>query len=537
MPTTVASRADASYGIRVAALAIFYFAAAKVSLVLAIPPGYATAVWPPSGIAFACLLIWGTRTWPGIWLGALAANCTVNGSVPASVLIATGNTLEGLCAAWLASRLLGRELGLRQPEAVFLFAAIAAVSSVVSATAGVSSLYFAAGMEAASFFANWYTWWQGDTTGIILVTPLVLAWSRAGVPDERRPQRSEVAIFWMLLAATLASVFGGFSRGEIAGAMEFLLIPFMAWAGCRFSERQVTLVVMAAAGTAIWGAIEGRGPYRLLTLNESLLVLQAFVSTLALMALVLYAAMQQRGDAIRILEIWRDYLRNTVRNRASQASDASERLEETQALAHVGSWTLDPATGRATLSNELYRICGLAPEPHGDESLEAFLGRVHPDDRPLLRRAIDRARADRQPWDMRVRLTRPDGALRVVQSLGETVASRAGAGQRLRGTYIDVTEQARLEQALAEYEARLLEVSARMETGRMRVVAELRDGLELRLVALKLGLESWLRDSHEQPGPWTRQTIAELQAELGRALEALRSLVAGLQAATLEDVH
>jgi len=534
MPTTVASRTDASYGIHVAALAIFYFAAAKVSLLLAIPPGYATAVWPPSGIAFAGLLIWGTSAWPGIWLGAMAANYAVNGSVPVSALIATGNTLEGLCAAWLASRLLCREFCFRQPDAVFLFAAIAAVSSVVAATVGVSTLYLAGGVEAASYFANWYTWWQGDTTGIILVTPLVLAWSRVEVLDERRPPRSEVAIFWTLLAATLASVFGGFSRGELAGAMEFLLIPFMAWAGCRFSERQVTLVVVAAAGTAVWGAIEGRGPYRLLTLNESLLVLQAFASTLALMALVLYAATQQRADAIRVLEIWRDYLRNIVRDRAGEANDASERLEETQALAHIGSWTLDSA-GRAALSNELYRICGLAPEPRGGESLEAFLGRVHPDDRLLLRRAIDRARADRRPWDMRVRLTRPDGALRVVQSLGEAVVNRAGAGQRLRGTCIDVTEQARLEQALAACEGRLLDVSARAESERKRVVAELRDGMELRLEALKLGLESWVRDSHEQPGPWTLQTIAELQAELGRALEALRFLVADLQGPTLED--
>lgn len=461
MPTTVASRTDESRGIHVAALAIFYFAAAKVSLVLAIPPGYATAVWPPSGIAFACLLMWGSSAWPGIWLGAMAANYTVNGSVPVSALIATGNTLEGLCAAWLASRLLGREVGFRQPDAVFLFAAIAAAASVVSATAGVSTLYFAGGMEAPGFFTNWYTWWQGDTTGIILVTPLALAWSRAGMPDERRPQGSEVAIFWTLLAATLASVFGGFSRGELAGAMEFLLIPFMAWAGCRFSERQVTLAVIAAAGTAVWSTIEGRGPYRLLALNESLLALQAFASTLALMALVLYAAMRQRADAIRILEIWRDYLRNIVRDRASEASDASQRLEETQALAHIGSWTLDPATGRAALSNELYRICGLAPEPRGDESLEAFLGRVDPDDRLLLERAIDRARAERRPWDMRVRLARPDGALRIVRSLGEAVVHRAGAEQRLRGTCIDVTEQALLDRALAQCQARLLDASAR----------------------------------------------------------------------------
>ena len=62
---------------QVSLLAAAYFAAAKASLMLAIPPGYATAVWPPSGIALAALLLFGNRVWPGIWLGAALANLTV----------------------------------------------------------------------------------------------------------------------------------------------------------------------------------------------------------------------------------------------------------------------------------------------------------------------------------------------------------------------------------------------------------------------------------------------------------------------------
>jgi len=47
----------------------------------------------------------------------------------------------------------------------------------------------------------------------------------------------------------------------------------MAWAGCRFKQRLVTLTVLAATGTAVWGTVNGRGPYQSLSLNESLLVL------------------------------------------------------------------------------------------------------------------------------------------------------------------------------------------------------------------------------------------------------------------------
>ena len=86
------------YAAQLALIALLYFVAARLSLALAIPPGYATAVWPPSGIALAAALIFGSRVWPGIWLGAALANITVEASFVAAALIASGNTLEALAA-------------------------------------------------------------------------------------------------------------------------------------------------------------------------------------------------------------------------------------------------------------------------------------------------------------------------------------------------------------------------------------------------------------------------------------------------------
>jgi integral membrane sensor domain MASE1 len=63
-----------SYAAQVGVLAALYFAVAKLSLLLAIPPGYATAVWPPSGLAVAVILLAGNRMWPAVWLGAALAN-------------------------------------------------------------------------------------------------------------------------------------------------------------------------------------------------------------------------------------------------------------------------------------------------------------------------------------------------------------------------------------------------------------------------------------------------------------------------------
>src|SRR5439155_724425 len=58
----------------IAVVALLYYVTGSLGRLAAPPPGIATVVWPPSGIALAALLVLGTRVWPGIWLGAFLAN-------------------------------------------------------------------------------------------------------------------------------------------------------------------------------------------------------------------------------------------------------------------------------------------------------------------------------------------------------------------------------------------------------------------------------------------------------------------------------
>ncbi|MDQ4071286.1 MAG: MASE1 domain-containing protein, partial [Actinomycetota bacterium] len=67
-----------SYGGRILLLAAAYIASAKLGLGLAYAHGSVTAVWPPTGIALAALVVWGPRFWPGVALGALVANLTTD---------------------------------------------------------------------------------------------------------------------------------------------------------------------------------------------------------------------------------------------------------------------------------------------------------------------------------------------------------------------------------------------------------------------------------------------------------------------------
>lgn len=100
-----------------AVLAALYFVAARAGLTLAVVHASATAVWPPSGIALAALLLFGRTLWPGVFVGAFLANVTTMGDVTlpvairASLLMAVGNTLEAAAGEFLVRRFAG---GLRR---------------------------------------------------------------------------------------------------------------------------------------------------------------------------------------------------------------------------------------------------------------------------------------------------------------------------------------------------------------------------------------------------------------------------------------
>src|SRR5262249_41153937 len=66
------------HALQMAFLAAFYFGAARLGLTMAFVAEQVTAVWPPTGIALAALLLFGYRLWPGIALGAFLANVTAH---------------------------------------------------------------------------------------------------------------------------------------------------------------------------------------------------------------------------------------------------------------------------------------------------------------------------------------------------------------------------------------------------------------------------------------------------------------------------
>jgi diguanylate cyclase (GGDEF)-like protein/PAS domain S-box-containing protein len=147
--------------------------------------------------------------------------------------------------------------------------------------------------------------------------------------------------------------------------------------------------------------------------------------------------------------VFMDITERKKNEEALRRSEAS--LAEAQRMAHLGNWEWDVRTGEVWWSDEVYRIYGLEPE-RVVPSLESLIEVVHPDDRGLLREAIDAALYGGEPYDFEHRVVRPSGEVRWVHRRAEVVRDERGEPLKLVGTVHDITERKALEEQL-QYQA------------------------------------------------------------------------------------
>src|SRR5215510_2689978 len=170
----------------VATLAAAYYVTGRLGLLLAVPPGYARSMWPPSGVSIAALLLYGWRLWPGILAGSFILNCYISsalspadGFVTAKVVaafgIAAGSTLQALAARVLVERCVGLPLKLAHvTQVVRLLFLSSPLSCLTAATIGIGTLFLLGLMPPEKTAGNWFTWWVGDAFGVIVFLPLAL---------------------------------------------------------------------------------------------------------------------------------------------------------------------------------------------------------------------------------------------------------------------------------------------------------------------------------------------------------------------------
>src|SRR5437868_15256520 len=276
-------------------LTLVYFIAGKFGLMLASLHPSASPVWPAAGVALAALLVLGYRVWPAIFIGAFLVNVTNTGNAAASLAIASGNTLEAICGAWLVNRLAGGTTVFDRPQGVFKFALAAVVSAIISPVFGVTSLALAGSADWANYGPIWLTWWLGDTTGDLLIAPLVILWSVTSKRRWNRREAAEVGILLLMLFILSEVVFGGWlpiSAGNYP--IGFICGPIVIWTAFRFTQRETATGIFILSAIAVWGTLHGFGPFVRETENQSLLAVQWWTAVLSITAMALSAGMAER---------------------------------------------------------------------------------------------------------------------------------------------------------------------------------------------------------------------------------------------------
>jgi len=137
-----------------------------------------------------------------------------------------------------------------------------------------------------------------------------------------------------------------------------------------------------------------------------------------------------------------------------------ESLNAAQYIAHVGSWELDLVANKLTWSDEIFRIFEIDPAQFG-ASYEAFLERIHPDDRDMVNAAFSEAVAQHIHYEIIHRLLMADGRIKHVQERGYSLYDEQGVALRSMGTVQDVSERIQIESALKLSEAHARESDAR----------------------------------------------------------------------------
>jgi PAS domain S-box-containing protein len=199
--------------------------------------------------------------------------------------------------------------------------------------------------------------------------------------------------------------------------------------------------------------------------------------------------------------------------------ESERQLREVQHLAHLGSWEWDVARNVVHWSDELYRLYGLSSNEF-EASFEAFLARVHPDDRDSTIRAIEKALETGESFSFHERIVRPDGSVRTLHSRGEVETGHNGQTVRLFGTCQDVTEAKQAEEKLRQSErlAAIGQMAAGLAHDSRASLQQIQTSVDLLRPRLTGATETALLDG-----------IQQAQDRLLRLLEDLRGYAAPMK--------
>jgi signal transduction histidine kinase len=280
-------------------LAAAYYGAAKLGQTLRYTASV-SAIWPPAGLGIAALYLWGIRWWPGVLLGETVVNLQLlldDSTFPIGSLLGqqTGNMAELIVGALLLRRLIGPNAAMDRVEQVGGMLVALGVATAISATAGTVSMVAGGVVDGSDATEFWRTWWLGDTSGGLVVLPLMLAWAHDPVAAWRRIRTWEGAA--VIAGVTALSIVAVSTEEPIT----YMVFPALIWTAFRLGPPGATLSIAITAGVAIGVTAHDVGPFFKQPIDHRTLSTQLYIGVAALTTLFLSVVVSERERSSREL--------------------------------------------------------------------------------------------------------------------------------------------------------------------------------------------------------------------------------------------
>ncbi|MEO1050010.1 MAG: MASE1 domain-containing protein [Bacteroidota bacterium] len=343
-------------------VAVLYYVSARIGFsYLSFEDTSTTAIWPPSGIAFALMLLMGRRIWPGIAIGALITNTygyfmagqgqNISNVILTSTMTAGAISLEILIGFALYNKLIKSESAFSNANDTFRFLFIALFMSFVGSAVGSATIIFTEIIPNANFAEVWFTWCMGDAVGILLFTPLILAWTKPYQLEVTNKLWLEIAAFIICLLGIVSLLKVDFLSITIERSFPFLITPFILWLAFRFNLQTAISSVFLVSVFAIYLTINNFGPFVSDTAaidNDSLFMIQIFVGVVSITTIILSSTVYERKVAQKEITRFNETLEAKIEDRTKELNEeiqvrkkAEEKLKVSNAKLRKANVELD----------------------------------------------------------------------------------------------------------------------------------------------------------------------------------------------------
>ena len=310
--------------------AALYYLAARLGYFLAFQDSTALPVWPPSGVAFALVILLGRSSWPGITIGALITNLMAfwnnqgldqQSIITISCFIAIGQTLEVLTGNYLVNTWIKDRFPFTRAIDSFRFLFVTLFMCLVGASISTLSLFVNNVVGVNDLLDSGFVWWVSSVVGILLFTPFILALSQSKEYSFKPERIVEIAVFTGFMVGIYLLLRIETFNTTLLRSLPYFVIASLLWLTFRFNLLATIAFALFASMLFLYFTTLGLGPFIMENSGDTMLLLQIFIALISISTIILSSTVSERIEAQNKLKAFNSNLETMVQNRTKELND------------------------------------------------------------------------------------------------------------------------------------------------------------------------------------------------------------------------